>query len=463
MTANLIDSVPVLQVRDARRSVGFYCGKLGFQKEWEHRLGPDFPLFVSVSRGKVRLFLTERPEISLRASVYFSVDELENLVAEFAAAGVVPNFGPAGESCNTLELFVTDPDGNKLRFGQTIVRAEGATAGLASSARRAGTPHGSPGRESIGRLAAANDDPSTSVDRAMPVRQECCDRFPVRLSILQRRCIAGLTPEFHDRLKLEERTQRAIALTLAEWKLIQRTVSSALPRSAMDMKSRSLRQALDSIDLVIEEGGGMGWIPLSQRLYQFKITLQRTQPPIWRRIQMKNCTLDKLHEHIQTAMGWMNAHLHHFRIDGTRYGDPALLEENFDDLGYEDSTSKKIKEILPRSGKRFQFEYEYDFGDSWSHEILFEGCLKAEPGCRYPLCLEGERACPPEDIGGTSGFGDFLQALTGSDPEEHERILDWVGGRFDPDGFDALKATRRMRRGLPNWRLCDDFDQRRLS
>ena len=83
------------------------------------------------------------------------------------------------------------------------------------------------------------------------------------------------------------------------------------------MRSRALHQALESIQNVIEEGSRNGYIPLSQRLYQFKITLSGLRPPIWRRIQVKNCTLDKLHEHIQTAMGWTNSHLHHFRIDGT--------------------------------------------------------------------------------------------------------------------------------------------------
>ena len=85
------------------------------------------------------------------------------------------------------------------------------------------------------------------------------------------------------------------------------------------MRSRSLHQALELIQNVIEEESRNGYIPLTQRLYQFKITLRGLEPPIWRRIQVKNCTLDKLHEHIQTAMGWTNSHLHHFRIDGNAF------------------------------------------------------------------------------------------------------------------------------------------------
>jgi hypothetical protein len=100
---------------------------------------------------------------------------------------------------------------------------------------------------------------------------------------------------------------------------------------------------------------------------------------------MKDGTLDKLHEHIQTAMGWTNSHLHHFKIGEQLYGDPMLLDENFAEMNCEDSLSTKISAILPKSGRRFAFDYEYDFGDGWRHEVLFEGCLGAERGKRYPV------------------------------------------------------------------------------
>jgi hypothetical protein len=186
-------------------------------------------------------------------------------------------------------------------------------------------------------------------------------------------------------------------------------------------------------------------------LYQFKVTLKRIEPPIWRRIQVKDCTLDKLHEHIQTAMGWTNSHLHHFRIDEQLYGDPMLMQDNFNELGYKDSTTTKVSDILPETGKRFQFEYEYDFGDSWEHEILFEGRLRVEKGTRYPLCLEGARACPPEDVGGAYGYQEYLEALVDPNHERHEEFMEW-GGRFKSEKFDTEAASKRMRRGLPNWR-----------
>ena len=123
----------------------------------------------------------------------------------------------------------------------------------------------------------------------------------------------------------------------------------------------------------------------STTVYQFKITLNDYEPTIWRRIQVKDCTLDKLHERIQTAMGWTNSHLHEFEIDGERYGDPELLNYGFEEFPGVDTTVTKISQIVPKDGKRFGFLYQYDFGDSWNHEVLFEGCLRAGSGQRYPL------------------------------------------------------------------------------
>lgn len=187
-------------------------------------------------------------------------------------------------------------------------------------------------------------------------------------------------------------------------------------------------------------------------LYQFKITLLESNPSIWRRIQVHDCTLDKLHEHIQTAMGWTNSHLHQFEIDGERFGDPELLDDGFEDFECVDSTVTMLSDILPESGERFVFRYEYDFGDGWEHEVLFEGCPSAEKRKTFPLCLEGQRACPPEDCGGVWGYADFLEAITDPKHEEHESFLEWCGGSFSPDEFDPKAATKLMKKGLPNWR-----------
>ena len=190
----------------------------------------------------------------------------------------------------------------------------------------------------------------------------------------------------------------------------------------------------------------------TKAIYQFKITLQGIEPSIWRRIQTKDCTLDKLHEHIQTAMGWTNSHLHQFNIDGLRYGDPQLLDDGFEEqTPFINSLRTKLSKIMPKDGKRLRFQYEYDFGDCWEHEILFEGFPPSENGAKYPLCVEGERACPPEDVGGTPGYKEFLRAIANPKHKRHKELMRWCGP-FDPEKFDAEAATNRMKKGLPDWR-----------
>jgi hypothetical protein len=282
----------------------------------------------------------------------------------------------------------------------------------------------------------------------MPDSQQ---HFPVNLTQAQRKVVAEIAPEFADRLKLNERNQRTIPFTLTELTAIKEKAGQAIRQARTGMMRNSLRHVTDLTAQALERFQGLGSIPASERIYQFRITLLDTQPAIWRRIQVKDCTLDKLHEHIQTAMGWTNSHLHHFKIGEQLYGDPMLLDENFADMSYEDSLSTKISAVLPRSGKRFRFEYEYDFGDGWRHEVLFEGCLRAERGKRYPVCVEGARACPPEDVGGTTGYEEYLEAMADPEHERHEEFMDWRG-RFNPEAFDPVKATKRMWRGLPDWR-----------
>jgi hypothetical protein len=179
-------------------------------------------------------------------------------------------------------------------------------------------------------------------------------------------------------------------------------------------------------------------------LFQFKITLIDIKPAIWRRIQVQDCTLADLHSHIQAAFGWWNYHLHLFEIDGLRYGPPP--EDDFDDgLEMEDDTRVMLSTLLPKSGKRTRWMYEYDFGDGWRHEILFEGYPPLDPKAKYPLCLEGERACPPEDCGGHPGFAEYLAAIADPKDEQHKEMLAWRGP-FDPLAFDPKKATREMRK-----------------
>lgn len=278
--------------------------------------------------------------------------------------------------------------------------------------------------------------------------------FPLGLTGAQRKVIAGLLPDLLPRLALDQTNQRTLQFTLDEMKEIVQASRAAAPKSPNGVQRNSLDHVVDAAQRAMEKfgKGKTHRIPASQRLYQLKITLKNIEPPIWRRIQIKDCTLDKLHERIQTSMGWTNSHLHQFTINGILHGDPQLLGEGFeDDPEAIDSLDTRLIDIVPEDGSRFTFDYEYDFGDGWRHEILFEGCLRAEKGARYPLCVEGEMACPPEDVGGTCGYQEYLEVMADPKQERHEEFMQWRGSH-DADKFDAGAATKRMRRGLPNWR-----------
>lgn len=276
-------------------------------------------------------------------------------------------------------------------------------------------------------------------------------RQTVLLTRAQRKVIADLLPTFTDRLKLDQKNPRTIPFTVKELESIRDKASAARPNAKNGIKRKSLRHVVDAVTKAIEKTEGIGSIPTSERLFQFKITLLNSKPPIWRRIQVKDSTLDRFHERIQTAMGWTNSHLHQFEIDGERFGDPELLDDGFEDFECVDSTLTKISEIVPKDGKRFQFLYEYDFGDGWEHEVLFEGYVRAEKGGRYPICVEGERNCPPEDVGGVWGYAEFLEAIGDPKHEQHDDFVEWAGN-FGPEEFDATETTKAMRRGLPDWR-----------
>lgn len=173
-------------------------------------------------------------------------------------------------------------------------------------------------------------------------------------------------------------------------------------------------------------------------VYQLKITLRDIRPPVWRRVQVKDCTLLQLHNIIQTCMGWDGYHLHAFDIGGVQYAEPdpdGMME-------CEDERRVRLSQIVDGGFKKFT--YTYDFGDNWDHVIQVEKTLPAEAGVRYPRCVTGKRACPPEDCGGPWGYAELLEALTDPNHERHEELLDWVGGEFDPEAFDVDAVNEEL-------------------
>ena len=179
------------------------------------------------------------------------------------------------------------------------------------------------------------------------------------------------------------------------------------------------------------------------QVYQFKITLMDTQPPVWRRNQVPDCTLGDLHEVIQTVMGWQHSHMHQFIINDEYYGEADLDDL---DVGMEmkDEDGILLSQIV-KAGKNARFVYEYDFGDSWQHSIQFERVVEPEPKVRYPRCAEGARACPPEDCGGVWGYADFLKAIADPKHPDHQDMKEWIGGKFDPEKFSVEAVNRELK------------------
>ena len=179
-------------------------------------------------------------------------------------------------------------------------------------------------------------------------------------------------------------------------------------------------------------------------IYQIKVTLKHGKPPIWRRIQVPgDVTLAKLHRILQIVMGWADYHLHQFIVGGAYYGEP---HPDYEAWGPEMHNERRVKLEQIAPGEKSKFSYEYDFGDGWEHELLVEKILPPEPGVHYPCCLKGKRACPPEDVGGIWGYADFLEAIADPDHEDHEDMLEWIGGEFDPEAFDLDEINAELRK-----------------
>ena len=168
------------------------------------------------------------------------------------------------------------------------------------------------------------------------------------------------------------------------------------------------------------------------KILQFKITLKRTNPKIWRRIQVEDSmTFHDLHLVIQHAMGWMNYHLHQFIYDRNNYiGDPELLE--MDNI----ANSKEIPLSEFFNKPKMQMEYEYDFGDGWYHELVLEKIIEPAIGKFYPACTAGEKSCPPEDCGSIPGFYNMLEIIKNKKRPEYKEMMEWLGEDYDPDEFD---------------------------
>ena len=208
-----------------------------------------------------------------------------------------------------------------------------------------------------------------------------------------------------------------------------------------------------------------------RNIYEIRITLNGSKPPIWRKVAVpSDITLGELHEVIQIVMGWDDDHLHQFilrdkglkpspreiakrlqsgawddaffsRVRGERVFVPTTdpMGEPMEAMDGEDEDAVTLAELCPKV--KSKLVYEYDFGDDWDHTLEVQKIAEAEPGAKYPICLNGKGACPPEDCGGIWGYYDMLEAVADPKHERHEELLEWLGDSFDPDAFDLEEVN----------------------
>jgi hypothetical protein len=182
--------------------------------------------------------------------------------------------------------------------------------------------------------------------------------------------------------------------------------------------------------------------PATPMIHRLKVTIRRSKPPIWRRIEVPSgLTLARLHLIIQVAFGWQNYHMWMFETGRGNYGTPDR------ELDILPATAIKLQTVAPRRGGRL--EYLYDFGDDWEHTVVVEDVLAAEPELTYPRCVTGRGAGPPEDCGGIWGYLELQEVLADPDHEEHQDRLEWLGldsaADFDPAEFDLDEINRALK------------------
>ena len=180
-------------------------------------------------------------------------------------------------------------------------------------------------------------------------------------------------------------------------------------------------------------------------VFRLKIVLKWIKPDIWRRVEVPDCTLEDLHWVIQLCMPWTNSHLWEFTVGKERYGmdvDDAPFAMDDDDS--EPAHKVQLSKLAADGVKKFT--YMYDFGDSWDHIITLEKPVPRDPKAKYPRCVAGARACPPDDCGGAPGYEQLLEVLADKKHPDHEDMMEWAGGPIDPEAFDLDAANKQLQR-----------------
>jgi Plasmid pRiA4b ORF-3-like protein len=168
---------------------------------------------------------------------------------------------------------------------------------------------------------------------------------------------------------------------------------------------------------------------------RLKMTLNEVTPAVLRRVEVPfDIRLDRLHLTIQAAMGWTNSHLYEIRAGGVGWSTPYPDQDWASD--FLDARKAKLGDVLEDVGTK-TLKYLYDFGDGWEHTIKVERLIDPEPGILYPRLIEAKGRCPPEDVGGPCGYGEFLEAIADPKHERHRELKEWFADDFSPYVVDV--------------------------
>jgi hypothetical protein len=188
--------------------------------------------------------------------------------------------------------------------------------------------------------------------------------------------------------------------------------------------------------------------PPRPRPVALRIELLGVAPLVWRRVLVSNqWTLASLHRYLQWVIGWTDSHAHEFETAAGVIAPDWWIEQvayDRDASHYRDERRMSVAAVVAEVGARAEFEYRYDMGDGWRHRIVIEPTapIGTMSDVQMPVCLAGENACPPEDVGGPRGYELFLSILRDPRHEQYADMVRWIGGVFDPKGFDLNRINR---------------------
>jgi hypothetical protein len=272
------------------------------------------------------------------------------------------------------------------------------------------------------------------------------DELEVALTDAQRQAAAELMLQLSSVFKPTTKGKKRIQLPESDWEELTDLATAQLMREPGRGVTR-LRNLITAVGDALSEADTTDR-PLadtgSETIYRMRIDLRGITPPIWRRVEVSDCSLAELHVVVQAAMGWTDCHLHEFEIDLDRYSVPSPFGGD-EDMGTIDARDVWLSEVI--RGKGAKLRYMYDFGDGWDHSIKVEAVEAGDPSQVYPRCVKGNRNCPPEDCGGVCGYQELLEILSDPKHPEHEERIEWIG-EFDSESFDAAESTGYMQSWL---------------